>query len=438
MKARVTLYPNDEARVAVFPEKLPKDYFRKPSGAELQVPDNNPEDENCTTVKRPDLFSDRAESALDIKSKVDTPERPRKLYLSRNGRNTILRAGSCFDNTSLTERLLLTGTLPGRLREAHEALAEFSTYASKTLTNWLTRREPGCKWMYTWEFQKRGALHIHLVVELPHSASAYVKEHFQDEWNRILSTISEKSGVNLYKRTHKYVHSKRVTQADVRVCDREPSRYISKYISKKATNGFARWRYPPKTWYQVSRSLLAQLREKTQVYEVSGLSYRQALVFIENATHTVSTGSRCGHRRFEGAALCWSAYSYRQDFTIQEFSEKMMNVKYTLTSTELIAKHAITVSKDYPQSRAYLRSKDWGTIGSRIELGVATEDEMLLYIEAVTIAITTVWDSLNRKENAARFLQRSHNWWEAKFGYRTITSEFKMEIDNICEEALTG
>jgi hypothetical protein len=438
LKARVTLYPNDEARLSVFPERLPKDYLRDPLRSESEGLENKGKVENCPPEQRSPLFSGCGETAFNIKSKVDTVHRKPKLFLSRNGRRQILRAGSCFDKGELTERLLLTGTLPGRCQEAHKALAEYSTYASKTLTNWLTRRSAGCKWMYTWEFQDRGAIHIHLVVELPLSVSAYVKEHFKDEWNRIITSISEKSGVNLRKRHKGYNHPEEKTQADCRVCEREPSRYISKYISKGSKNGFGRWRYPPKTWYQISRSLLSELRERTQVYEASGLSYRQALLFIENTTYTVSTGSTFGHRRFKGSTLCWSAYSYRKGFTIQEFDEKMTNTKSSLSPTDLIAKHAITTSKDYPQSRAYLRSKDWGAIGTRIETGIATESEMLLYIEAVMISITTVWSSLNRKESAARFLQRSHNWWEAKFGYRTITSEFKMEIDNICEDSLTA
>ncbi len=434
----MTLYPNDEVRLSVFPEPLPEDYFGRGLGSELEGLENNLKAENCTPEQRPDSFSDRDEIAFNIKSKVDTVPRKPKLFLSRNGRRQILRAGSCFDKGELTERLLLTGTLPGRCQEAHKALAEYSTYASKTLTNWLTRRSPGCKWMYTWEFQQRGAIHIHLVVELPLSVASYVKEHFKDEWNRIITSISEKTGVNLRKRHKTYNHPEEKTQADCIVCEREPSRYISKYISKGDKNGFGKWRYPPKTWYQISRSLLSELRERTEVYEASGLSYRQALLFIENTTHTISTGSTFGHRRFEGSTLCWSAYSYRQDFTIQEFDEKMMNIKSTLTPTDLIAKHAIAASKGYPQSRCYLRSKDWGAIGTRIEAGIATESEMLLYIEAVMISMTTVWDSLNRKGNAARFLRRSHNWWEAKFGYRTITSDFKMEIDNICEDILTS
>ncbi len=375
--------------------------------------------------------------AFNIKSKVDTLHRPRRLYLSRNGRNTILRAGSCFDNTDFTERLLLTGTLPGRLKEAHQALAEFSTYASKTLTNWLTRRSPKCKWMYTWEFQKRGALHIHLVVELPHSVSAYVKEHFQDEWNRILAAISEKTGINLYKRTHKYVHSKKVTQADVTVCDREPSRYISKYISKKATNGFGAWRYPPKTWYQVSRSLLRTLKDRTQVFFAEGLSYSQARGFIETASHNISSAVKGGARFFEGAILSWSGYGYTDYFDIKEWGTQMNNSAKFLMSVKAMHAMSVNAYNANINARCYLRvqNKEMGV--RKYPSSFEGEQLMLEEIKKIMQAIITTFEYTARKGFMADYLKSAVLWYESKFDECPLNEFAVEEIFNYCEENLT-
>ncbi len=50
----------------------------------------------------------------------------------------------------------------------------------------------------------------------------------------------------------------------------------------------------PKTWYQVSRSLLKALREKTRTYLAEGLSYSQARGFIETASHNISQAIKGG------------------------------------------------------------------------------------------------------------------------------------------------
>ena len=114
-----------------------------------------------------------------------------------------------------TERLLLTGTLPGSQLKAFQALAEFSTYATKTLSNWITRHNPSCKWQYVWEFQKRGALHVHFVCEVSLLGGERIKRDFKDEWIRILRAIQSKSGVDLFAKTPFYSNAEKVVQADV-------------------------------------------------------------------------------------------------------------------------------------------------------------------------------------------------------------------------------
>lgn len=438
MIAKITRYPNDEVRIAVYREKFPKslEELNGGSSSDESAPSDEPQTANpVSAFSSPDSTRD---SAFNIKSKVDTPARPRKLYLSRNGRNTVLRAGSCFSQGSDTERLLLTGTLPGRLREAHCALAEFSTYATKTLTNWLTRRSPGCKWMYTWEFQKRGALHVHLVVELPIAVAQYVKEFFQDEWNRILSAISKKSGVNLYKRTHKYVHSKKVTQADVTVCDREPSRYISKYISKGSTNGFGQWRYPPKTWYQVSRSLLHELRQKTKTYIAEGLTYRQARTFVEDATHCISQCVKGGQRYFDGAIFAWSGYCYSENFDIKEWSQIMNKKDRILMSIKAVHAMSLQAYNANMNARCHLRSMNKGIEGRIKSDGNKADELMLEEIKLIMQATTATLQYTARKGFQANYVRAVILWWEAKYDECPINESAALAIFELCEEGLTS
>lgn len=386
------------------------------------------------------VFSDEIGSnpSLDIKSKVDTAQRKRHMALSRYGRQQILRAGSCFSMSDDTERLLLTGTLPGSTYKAFQALAENSTVVTKTLTNWLTKHEPGCKWQYVWEFQGRGALHLHLVCEVRKVSGEYVRAHFKDEWNRILASVGALSNTDLYAKTRNYSHSAAKTQADVTVCDREPSRYISKYISKQSTNANGFSRFPPRQWFQVSRALLRELRARTETYTIEGLSHSQALAFIEEAAHNLSSCAVAGWRRFQGSVLAWSGYGYEDSFQITDWSDRFMEATKALSPTVIIAKHALTVSKNYPQIRCWLRGCPTGRIEEAMRFGEVSETEMLMLIESITDAIATSWMTLNRKYRAAMFLRESISWWQSKYGYCKWTPEFISEIDKICEEGLTA
>ena len=437
MKLRAIVYPNNEVRIALYPERLPSDYFKK--GIETQraaIATLEASENNGTHVSSESELS-RAEGAFNIKSKVDTPNRPPRLFLSRNGRRQILRAGSCFNNDESTERLLLTGTLPGRLSEAHKALAEFSTYATKTLTNWLTRRSPGCKWMYTWEFQERGALHVHLVVELPHSVSAYVKSHFKDEWNRIITSISEKSGVDLRKRTKKYSHKSEKTQADWKVCDREPSRYISKYISKSKTSAFSKWRYPPKTWYQISRALLRVLREKTKVYECESLSYRQARKVEEAAGKYLDSFDKSGSRRFDGSVYAWSGYGYGLSFDPTQICEKLMKKNQHLLSVPAIASIARQTMKVYPAGSCFVRAATHSDTFTLMDQGKLSDTELLLYVDAVIKTLSEGLPTCFNPYKPSMFLKTINEWYLSKFGWQPVSPEVLELADKICKLNLT-
>ena len=438
MKLRATVYPNNEVRIALYPERLPVDYFKSASTTNLLVLLTNQENQSDITLIKdhsPEIERDRA---LDIKSKVDTRVRKTRDSLSRYGRRQILRAGCCFKSDLETKRLLLTGTLPGSGPKPFRALAEFASYATKTLTNWLTRRVPSCLWMYCWEFQKRGALHVHLVVEMPIMQAEYVERFFKDEWNRILRAISLKSGVDLYAKTAKYSHLAEKTQADVTVCDREPSRYISKYISKSAVTAKCFGRFPPKTWYQISRSLLAELRMRTVIYEAEGLSYSQSRAIEENTRHYIGGHDIGGIRRFDGAIYAWSAYFYCDDPKLSEIYEGLDVKNQNLMSTMQMANLARSTMKHYAASSCFVRAATNPNTFDRMESGLITDTELLLYIDAVLKTLSQRLSSEFSPWASAHFLKASDAWYRSKFGYSKLSPNSLLEVNKIYENCLTG
>lgn len=434
VRIRLTRYPNNETRIAVYTPRQAAIATVDGTQTEPKPPIVNEDSANAPSLSLSPSHIQALNRTLDIKFKVERGERKRRVELSRYGRRRILRAGSCFSQDEGSVRLLLTGTLPGSTRESLKALAENSSYVTHRLCAWLTYRQRSAKWMYTWEYQKRGALHLHLVVELSEENARYVEEHFKDEWNRLLSRVGSASGVDMYRKTATYRHSQDKTQADTLRCDREPARYISKYISKQNTKAFGVNRFPPKQWYQISRSLLKELEERTEVYEQDGVTYRQALGFIEDACHNIESADLGGSREFRGVVFAWSGYCYDSHFQIEEWSKKLVNTRENIISSNMVARMIAGTLSRYPNLRCYMRGKGYSLVMEKIATGSATETETLWYIDKVMdIAILGI-PVVMKKATLARTVLMVNNWWERKFGYGRLTGDFIEELNKLCED----
>lgn len=432
LKVRVTRYPNNETRVAVYPERLPR-------ATELDAIDFNGA-ENSTNTPIVEGCSEppgASDSPLDINFKVEMAPRARRQTLSRYGRRRLIRAGSCFSQGEGSVRLMLTGTLPGSTREVFRVMADNSSYITHRLCAWLTRRQRSAKWMYAWEFQKRGALHLHLVIELDNANAEIVKREFKHEWNRLLTTVGNRNNVDMWRKSSTYSHGKDVTQADVTVCDREPSRYISKYIAKGNAKSFGANRFPPVRWYQISRALLRELEDKTEVYEREALSYGQARRFVEVATHNLYNYELCGSREFRGVIYSWSGYGYGQDFQITDYGEGFMKINKTPNNARQIAMRIDALTRHYPLMRCYLRWKGYSDLLMVIKTGTATDEQSLAFIEQGMDAAMLGYEHCYEKEYISRVLRDTDIWLANVCGVVKMSPEFSFIVNKNCNEELT-
>lgn len=438
VKLRITRYPNSETRLAIYPERFPKVDIGDGTQPCRRVSIANEDGTNAPLFSSSPAPAPALGSPLDINFKVETGKRNRRGSLSRYGRRQILRAGSCFSQGEDTVRLLLTGTLPGSLREAFKVLADRSSYVTHRACNWLTRRCPAAKWMYTWEFQRRGALHLHLVVELPSAIAEFVSAEWKNQWNRLLNRIGNDAGIDMYAKTKTYSHTQDKTQADVTVCEREPSRYISKYIAKANAKGFTPNAFAPVRWYQISRSLLRELRQKTEVYEKEGLSYSQARTFAEDARSILDRYELSGSREFRGVVFAWSGYCYHPDFKIEEWGNNFMERAESVLHIRFVVQRLAAMAKRYPQVSCYMRGAGISDLMNRIKTGIATDVEMYWYMEKAIDACMVAYPNVNEKQPLAATLIATENWMVRKRGYGFLTDNFAVELNKICEDLLTG
>lgn len=191
-----------------------------------------------------DIYEYRLAQPLDIiqksqrtkkrtKSRINTPK-----SFSRHSGQKIRECGAamqiqCGDDPRFCHEVTLT--LPANHRAAFETIAKYSWYIINRLTQ-LIRRDYGDSilWFFVWEYQKRGALHLHFCIYHPdESEGLWLCTRLIDLWHKILIDISDDSGIDMFlskqmdrctiRQNHQH-HSQPI-QKDV-------GRYFAKYAGK--------------------------------------------------------------------------------------------------------------------------------------------------------------------------------------------------------------
>lgn len=164
-----------------------------------------------------------------------------------------------------------TTTLPGSESEGFEVVGAASGDICNLLNTWLRDHVSGGDYVYVWEMQERGAPHMHYMFRLPDGTKlADFSEAFQREWRKILLSISETSGVDLFRRD---AHWTWKTDTDFPRCDVRPvthtfERYISKYISKSRSKGGIEHTVYPRRWWGCSNGLRNLVKKFRSEHEV--------------------------------------------------------------------------------------------------------------------------------------------------------------------------
>lgn len=274
-KLVVKSYPNNEIRATFQRESRPRNWNTAPGDSGIDADDG--------------AVSGRPQSCpLDITLKLSDPLKPgfggepRPTKFGNNARRTISRASGVFerDGDRPEEFVFLTGTIPGSTREAFDAVACYSSWAVKSIKTWISDKGILSAYsLYVWEFQKRGALHIHYCVQVKSAAeSAWLIKNWKKKWTEVIDAISEKSGVDCWKINgfRSWKNKKDVLQADAQKVRKSVGAYLSKYLSKKTPTPI-KGRYGsrpflcPVRWWGCSRPLLKRMRELTESFEFESI-----------------------------------------------------------------------------------------------------------------------------------------------------------------------
>ena len=205
------------------------------------------------------------------------PEKP--TTFGPSARRKIMRAGGALEKSisDPSECLFLTATLPGSTEASFKAIAEWSGYVVNSLKSWIANHITAKLDFYVWEYQKRGALHLHYCVHAQdEDARNHIQRGFKDWWIQILHRVGEKTLTDLFRKNHKYTHLSDTSKvrAVAEICRKSPARYLAKYLSKSTSKlkGRARF-FTPSRWWGTSRPLKKLLDDLTQTIEIIEGSY---------------------------------------------------------------------------------------------------------------------------------------------------------------------
>lgn len=234
------------------------------------------------------------EELTDVKQKAGAAgfgELPKRKNFTRYAKRFVREAGATVDNIQRERVVFLTGTLPGSSLAAVEALARWSGWAVRTLKQWVRDTVDGAEFFGVWEFQRRGALHLHMCVAAPDVVAAkLIKQRWKKRWIRLIDSIGHRSKVDMYERADggTWASKKWVTRTDAQTVEKSVANYLGKYLSKGAEAARRVCASPPSAWFFVSKGLRQEILESRKQLEISRLSASGSLRLFERLAAAVA------------------------------------------------------------------------------------------------------------------------------------------------------
>lgn len=140
-----------------------------------------------------------------IKKSQRTPKKCKlnkpKNFSARAGQK-LRECGAAIDHIcgNPDRTVAITLTLPAHHVGAFTALAAYSGYAINRLFQPIRRKYgDDVLWFFVWEYQKRGALHLHCALYHPEKDKALeIGRTFREQWHKILADIGEMADTNMF------------------------------------------------------------------------------------------------------------------------------------------------------------------------------------------------------------------------------------------------
>ena len=249
----------------------------KLSNARFAMPPRTPLQRGVLAAARSATLSDAKISEKPKCIRSGHGSVPRAVSYTTNAKRKIKNACAAIKHLFGRKVLFLTVTLPGSTEQALLTLARYSATFVDTLRHWLAYQAPGSLWVYKWEWQKRGALHLHAALGCADRAALdRIRRCFKRHVYKLFVALSDRAGEDIFSRDdgHSWKDSFATLRIEAKFVRKCVKRYMAKYVGKEP--GEAIGYYPSRWWgaslrlKEVARSLGRQCtRQAGSILELS-------------------------------------------------------------------------------------------------------------------------------------------------------------------------
>lgn len=257
------------------------------------------------------------------------PAIPGVTVVRQAGRNTIRRAANAIGVEFGSERLaFITLTLPGSTPDSIRVFSEWQSHIQKRVAQYLKRNYSIGTEVYfvnKWEYQRRGALHSHILLALPiDEVEQEGKNHdlpmlqskIRAFWTRVIRDLSARSGVDICARNGGGTWESSPEKWQIKVVrPLDVSRYLAKYVSKqneeRTTQNYQGNKYRMTRAWSASRGARKLLVSQTISYSAQlDPQHFDALVASANAaSFDMTERSICVWNPYTNLAVGFHSYS---------------------------------------------------------------------------------------------------------------------------------
>jgi len=162
---------------------------------------------------------------------------PRDSQLRPSGKRAIKNGVAMLEKRFGRRIVFGTITLPGSTGTASRAVAVWSAKIAELLRKWVAYTAPGSEWVYVWEWQTRGALHLHMAIG---NNNVLALRKLERGWHQYVykmwTTVSRLSGVDCFKRSGggTWAGMAGALRSNCEPVRKSVKRYMAKYLSKGA------------------------------------------------------------------------------------------------------------------------------------------------------------------------------------------------------------
>jgi hypothetical protein len=213
---------------------------------------------------------------------IRTVNKPRQFGTRQ--RRALLRSGAVMSNMypEKGQTYEVTLTIPGSTKQALKCVAAHTGWLANRLLQVVRDEERKCgqaiSWFYVWEWQKRGALHMHMAIGTKDEKRAKSIAHMVEfKWFELLLELKEMTGIDVFKYAGgTWRNSPEKWQSHVAKIEKNLAAYFAKYASKDKDSSSGKVKYYPVTWWGRSRDIAQAQKEQTIVVNSSYLTENEA------------------------------------------------------------------------------------------------------------------------------------------------------------------